>query len=335
VRLAHPSASAAAVGAVAEAHLVGGTVGGAVGGGAHASHKEAPPQPAPRKGVAPPPPPVAAAGGGGQSTWEPPAAGNSHTSSPKSSPCSSITEDAEIARTETLAEDEVRAPDAPRVDAPTGARADETSTGGPGPDLGLDLGPHATSSAAEVAPACQAAASTSGVTYLQGPMQGPMPDSGEFEVCLLCARHTATRRHPHSPAAPTRCTRYTMTRTPPAPSMLPAPSRASHRPAPPLLQGLHSAYRHVNSTLHTLLEGDNLCGSMLKALSWLKSWLRHSEPVSPRLASLPRREAPYLASPPPPSTSRPSYDSLCYSTQDEGGARDHHPPPAGHVPSTI
>ena len=26
----------------------------------------------------------------------------------------------------------------------------------------------------------------------------------------------------------------------------------------PLMQVLHSAYRHVNSTLHTLLEGDNL-----------------------------------------------------------------------------
>ena len=180
--LAPPSASAAAVSVVAEAHLVGGAVGGAVGGGAHASHMEAPPQPAPRGGVPAAAAAVAAAGEGEQSTREPPVAGGSHTSSPKSSRCSSVTEDAEIARIETLAEDEVRAADEPPcADAPTAARADETSAG---PDLGSDLvGPDAASSAAQIAPACQAAAPASGGASLQGLRDGTMPDKGEFEVC--------------------------------------------------------------------------------------------------------------------------------------------------------
>ena len=191
-----------------------------MGGGAHALHMEAPPQPAPRGGVPAAAAAVAAAGEGEQSTREPPVAGGSHTSSPKSSRCSSVTEDAEIARIETLAEDEVRAADKPPcADAPTTARADETSAGGPGPDLAPDLGPDPASSAVEVALACQGAACqdaglTSGGTSLQGvtqaPMQGPMPDSGEFEVCLLCARHgTAIGRYPphllHPPHPPHLC----------------------------------------------------------------------------------------------------------------------------------
>ena len=217
-RPTHPSASAAAVGVVAEAHLVGGAVGGAVlGGGAHAARMVAPPHPAPHAGVPPPAVTggaagaaavaavaeaavVAAAGAGGQLTREPPApvAGDSHTSSPKSSRCSSVTEDAEIAETETqdetrqyetrqyepregdpiLAEDEQWPP---RADAPPAARADETSAG---QDLGSDLaGPDAASSAAQIAPACQAAAPASGGASLQGLRDGTMPDKGEFEVC--------------------------------------------------------------------------------------------------------------------------------------------------------
>ena len=124
-------------------------------------------------------------------------AGDSRTSSPKSSRCASPTEHAEVARIEApLAEDKSRAADELRAaDAPTGACADKTSTGRP---AGPDAGPDAASSAAEVALACQPAAPTSGRASLQGvtqgSVQGAMLDSGDFEVWLLRPRHTATRR---------------------------------------------------------------------------------------------------------------------------------------------
>ena len=107
----------------------------------------------------------------------------------------------------------------------------------------------------------------------------PMTEGGVLEACSACTlRILPTRR---TQLATLICTTVSSTlhHSPPRPHQL----RITSLP----LQVLHLAYRHVNSTLHTLLEGDNLCGSMLKALSWLKSWLRHSEPVSPRALPTP------------------------------------------------
>ena len=77
--------------------------------------------------------------------------------------------------------------------------------------------------------------------------QGPMTEGDLLEACSACPlrthpTHAATHLHHlefHSApsfAVPARITSLNL----------------------PLIQVLHSAYRHVNSTLHTLLEGDNL-----------------------------------------------------------------------------
>ena len=109
----------------------------------------------------------------------------------------------------------------------------------------------------------------------------PMPKGGKFKARAQQPPHTLLRHRIHRTRC-TRCTCYTVAWLQAALEHSPSCDLHTlvHCSACTLyLQVMLSAYGHLSGALSTLLEGDNLCGSMLKALSWL----RHSAPASPCL----------------------------------------------------
>ena len=109
-------------------------------------------------------------------------------------------------------------------------------------------------------------ASTLTVAATTDEEQKPMSDDDVFEASSApdptarCTAHTApptlhhSLRHPLCIARPSRA-------LPPAHASPPP----RHPPGSPLLQVLHSAYRSLSGTLHTLLDDGELPGRMLKS----------------------------------------------------------------------
>ena len=126
--------------------------------------------------------------------------------------------------------------------------------------------------------------------------QQPMPADDVLEACSapapqLCTTHTAPLTAPSSVSHATP--------SPPLPAPMPPPSR--HPPASSLRQVLHSAYRNLSGTLHTLLEDGELPGRMLiqhPHLTRERNWSERSLNSEPRIEAKhwPERQA----SPPPP-----------------------------------